>query len=131
MEGLDDDPQPGPRAVRIDAILAELRLILAECLSTIRQLEPNTGQVGTLARAAGNIQTSIALLEGGQRMDRDSDDDIENPRRDLPSCSMAGCGLAAGMVVGGELFCAGHASEAVSSRAPAGNGAQDCADRGH
>ena len=63
-------------------------------------------------------------------MDRDNDD-LENPRRDLPSCSIAGCGLAAGTVVGGELLCAGHASEAVRSRAHAGNGAKDCADGGN
>lgn len=49
-------------------------------------------------------------------MDRDSDDDLENPRRELPSCSIAGCGLVAGAVVAGELLCAGHASEAVRSR---------------
>lgn len=63
MEGLDDNLSPGsgerPRAVRMDAILAELRLILAECLSTIRQLEPNTDRVRT--RAAGKIHSSIRL----------------------------------------------------------------------
>jgi hypothetical protein len=64
-------------------------------------------------------------------MDRDSDDDFENPRRDLPYCSIAGCGLAAGAVVGGELLCARHASEAVSWRGPARSGARDCADGGN
>jgi hypothetical protein len=43
----------------MDAILAELRLILAECLSAIPQLEPNTGPVRT--RAAGKIHASIRL----------------------------------------------------------------------
>ena len=60
-------------------------------------------------------------------MDRDSDDDLENPRRDLPYCSIAGCGLAAGAVVGGELLCATHASEAVTWRGPESE-ARDCAD---
>ena len=135
MEDLDDDlsPRSGerPRAAWMDAISAELRLILAECLSTIRQLEPNSDRVRKLTRAAGKIQASITLLEGGQLMDRDSDDDLENPRRDLPYCSIADCGLAAGAVVGGELLCATHASEAMTWRGPAGSGAQDCADGGN
>jgi hypothetical protein len=62
-------------------------------------------------------------------MDQDSDD-LENPRRDLPYCSIAGCGLAAGAVVGGALLCARHASEAVNWRSRAGRGAQNCADGG-
>jgi hypothetical protein len=63
-------------------------------------------------------------------LDRHSDDDFENALRDLPCCSIAGCGLAAGTVVGGELLCAGHASEAVRSQGPAESGPRDCADRG-
>ena len=45
----------------MDAISAELRLILAECLSTIRQLEPNTDRVRKLIRAPGKIPASIRL----------------------------------------------------------------------
>ena len=63
VEDLDDDlsPRSGerPRAAWMDAISAELRPILAECLSTIRQLEPNTDRVRT--PAAGKIHSSIRL----------------------------------------------------------------------
>ena len=65
MEDLDDDLSPGSgerrRAAWMDAISAELRLILAECLSTIRQLEPNTDRVRKLIRAPGKIPASIRL----------------------------------------------------------------------
>ena len=65
MEDLDDDLSPGsgerPRAAWMNVISAELRLIPAECLSTVRQLEPNADRVRKLTRAAGKIQASIRL----------------------------------------------------------------------
>ena len=52
-------------------------------------------------------------------------DDAENPRREIPSCSIGDCEKAAGAVVGGELYCAAHASEALERRIAMKTGRQE------
>jgi hypothetical protein len=104
------------------AILCELNLILADCRSAARDQKPRPDQIRILAEAAGKIEASIYLLEGGRTLidQQPGPDDLENPRREIPSCSVADCEIAAGAVVGGELYCAGHASEALERRMPRG-----------
>ena len=53
-----------PRAIWMGDILRELNLLLADCRTAARDPRRSSDEVRTLVEAAGQIEASIALLEG-------------------------------------------------------------------
>ena len=114
--GWNSRPKKRRRASSIGEAVAELKLIVADCRKSManKDLRPET--VDRLGEAARKIEAAVELLRAGQPDGVLATADVENPARELPACSVAGCGLVAGAVVDGVLLCGLHASQALLRR---------------
>ena len=117
MKTWQETRKTGAAASIVEAT-AELKLILAECRKIMGDKEPGSEVAEGLSDATGKIEAAIALLQTDQAIPEFGTPplDIEKPARELPACSVSGCGNAAGAVVDGALVCGLHASQALLHR---------------
>lgn len=116
--GWDHKAQTMRGASSIGEAVTELKLILADCRKHIAEKSRGSEAGDQLRDAARKIEAAIELLQADEPVTEiaRAAPDIENPSRELPTCSASGCSNAAGAVVDGALFCGLHASQALLRR---------------
>jgi hypothetical protein len=116
--GWDRQARNRQGASSIGEAVTELKLILAHCREHIAASSGGSEAAEQLSDAARKIEAAIELLQADAPATEmaTAAPDIENPSRELPTCSASGCSNAAGAVIDGDLFCGLHASQALLRR---------------